>query len=65
MDAVFDRGFISFSDEGNIIISSKISTEAQELLGFGSGLKLKTVMDEHKVYWITIEMIFYNDFTEF
>jgi putative restriction endonuclease len=50
LDAVFDRGFISFSDEGNIIISSKISTEAQELLGFGSGLKLKTVMDEHKVY---------------
>jgi putative restriction endonuclease len=28
LDAVFDRGFISFSDEGNIIISSKISTEA-------------------------------------
>ena len=33
-----------------LLFHQKISTEAQELLGIGSGLKINTVMDEHKVY---------------
>jgi len=50
LDAVFDRGFISFLDEGSIVISSKIPSEAQENLGVTPLLKLKMVKDEHIKY---------------
>jgi len=50
LDTAFDRGYISFSDNGEIIISSKLSLDAQKNLGIDSMLKLRMLADEHKKY---------------
>lgn len=49
-DAAFDSGFISFTDKGNILISSKITTETREVLGINLEIKIKRIEDEHKKY---------------
>lgn len=50
LDACFDMGFISFTDEGNILISSQISDIALAQLGINKDMKLLKIEPEHKVF---------------
>ncbi|MBB1126332.1 HNH endonuclease [Thiospirillum jenense] len=41
MDALFDKGFISFEDSGGIIISPKITMDSQRALGLHSDMQIR------------------------
>lgn len=47
LDAAFDRGLISFADDGTINISTLLSTESRLQLGIGEGLRLVYVYPEN------------------
>jgi len=47
LDAAFDAGLISFSDERQIIFSSRFRNEDRELLGLSDGLKLRQIAPGH------------------
>lgn len=49
MDRLFDRGFISFTNKGAILISTLLDTETKRILGVGSNLKIK-VNEKHIDY---------------
>lgn len=48
-DFFFDKGYISFSDDGTIIISSKIK-DIKDKYGIKSELKLKGLKEESKIF---------------
>lgn len=48
-DALFDAGFITFSDEGNIIISKRLDDKNCSLLGINPSMKI-SVSEENKKY---------------
>jgi Predicted restriction endonuclease len=48
LDACFDIGLISFSDEGNILISSQLSDTALAQLGIQRDMELSKIEQEHK-----------------
>lgn len=50
LDRLFDKGLISFSDNGLIIISSKINTLEYTNLGINPQMKLRFVLEEHKEF---------------
>lgn len=52
LDACFDSGLISFDDNGEIIISSKLSETTLKQLGINSHMKLLRVEQSHKVFLI-------------
>jgi Predicted restriction endonuclease len=39
-DKLFDRGYISFNDDGTLLVSSKISKKVQKILGLVAGEKI-------------------------
>jgi len=47
LDAAFDAGLISFSDEGQIIFSSRFRNADREVLGLSDGLRLRKVAPGH------------------
>lgn len=50
LDALFDRGLISFDAAGNILISSKLSAANQHKLGLDSSMRLRSITDSHTVF---------------
>ncbi|MGB3975087.1 MAG: HNH endonuclease [bacterium] len=50
LDACFDSGYISFADNGDIMISNKLSANDVECLGLHSNMKLRRIEDDHKQY---------------
>lgn len=51
LDALFDKGFISFDDDGKIIISSQISEDNQKSLDLNKNMVLRKKPNEgHKIY---------------
>ena len=50
LDTLFDRGFISFSDNGLILISESLKENDAKLLGIQDGLKLSKVESHHLKY---------------
>lgn len=46
LDALFDRGFISFDKDGNMLVSDRILQEDQVLLGLPKRLRRKPTSDE-------------------
>jgi hypothetical protein len=40
-DAAFDRGLLSFADDGTVLVSSRLGETAREALGLAKGLPLK------------------------
>ena len=51
LDALFDKGFISFDDNGKIIISSQLSNDDLKKLGVNVKMKLqKTPNEQRKIY---------------
>jgi predicted restriction endonuclease len=47
LDAAFDAGLISFSEEGQIIFSSRFRNDDREVFGLSDGLKLRQVAPGH------------------
>jgi predicted restriction endonuclease len=43
LDKAFDAGYISFEENGKILISSHLDSEMQKVLGINSGMHLKKV----------------------
>lgn len=50
LDTAFDRGLITFSNEGKIIISSQLDEEQAQILGINRNMKLRKVFKHHKKY---------------
>lgn len=51
MDALFDQGYISFADDGSLLISSSLSEENVQALGLRTiTQKLPRIYPEHRVY---------------
>lgn len=50
LDACFDSGFVSFDDEGNILISTRLSKENAQALSIHSEMQLQKIEPEHKTY---------------
>ncbi len=50
IDTLFDHGFITFADDGKILISKYLSKVNMELLGIDSRMKLSYVFPENKTY---------------
>ena len=50
LDSLFDKGYISFSDTGVIIISPKIDVSEYGSLGIDAEMQLRFVSDEHKAF---------------
>ena len=50
LDACFDSGFISFDDDGRILISERLMVEDATALSINADMRLKRVEPEHKKY---------------
>lgn len=50
LDTAFDNGLISFGDDGNILVSEKISNADLQKLGITKKMKLKHIDERHKKY---------------
>ena len=50
LDILLDRCLISFTEEGNILISSSISVSDRSALGLGHHLRLRFVQPQHRPY---------------
>lgn len=50
LDRAFDRGFISFNDEGKIIISDSLKDRDRIALGIHSGMRLRKIDRNHLPY---------------
>lgn len=50
LDACFDSGYISFNDDGLIVISERFKEEDAHAVGISSDMRLKRVAPEHKKY---------------
>lgn len=50
LDKLFDRGYISFRDDGRIIKSSFLPPREYELLGVSDNMRLKSLNDRHFPY---------------
>lgn len=50
LDAAFDRGFITFEDDGAIRISVAIDEDARAALSVTSAMKIRTLEDGHRAY---------------
>jgi predicted restriction endonuclease len=47
-DAAFDRGLISFADDGTVLASSQLSERARKTLGVATAPPLTGLRDEHR-----------------
>jgi hypothetical protein len=47
-DAAFDRGLISFADDGSVLASSNLGLKAREVLGLRAAPRLLGLRDEHR-----------------
>jgi predicted restriction endonuclease len=47
-DAAFDRGLISFADDGTVLPSPKLGAEARGALGLSTAPRLAGLRDEHR-----------------
>lgn len=50
LDACFDSGFVSFDDEGNILISERLKASDAKALGITSDMRLKRLEPDHTNY---------------
>ncbi len=50
LDALFDRFLISFDDEGQMLISPRLPSDALPLLGITPGMALRWLAPEHLPY---------------
>lgn len=50
IDELFDKGWISFDDEGRILFSSRLSSQEIKALGLSSEMKLQVVQSGHRSF---------------
>ena len=50
IDRCFDKGYVSFDDDGKILISKKLNQENAELLGIQGQMKLSQIDESHRKY---------------
>ena len=50
LDALFDGGWISFDDEGRVLVCDALSAEQRALLGLLSTWRLSEITDAHRAY---------------
>ncbi|WP_428263331.1 HNH endonuclease [Haliangium sp.] len=50
LDAAFDRGFITLADDGTVIVTADLDTEAREALGLHHPLRAIGLADGHRHY---------------
>lgn len=50
LDALFDRGLITFDNSGLILLSPLLSTESRDQLHLDSSMRLKSVAEQHVPY---------------
>lgn len=50
LDALFDRGLISFEDGGCMLMSPQLSGETRDELHLSSSMRLRWINDEHLLY---------------
>lgn len=50
LDAAFDQGFITFRDDGVLVVSPLLDAASRELLGLDRPLRVRTVTDGHRRY---------------
>jgi putative restriction endonuclease len=50
LDALFDRGLITFDDSGLILLSPLLSTESRDQLHLDSSMRLRSVTEQHLPY---------------
>lgn len=50
LDACFDAGYISFDNEGKIMISKRLTANDASAMGIHSDMRLRRVEPEHKMY---------------
>jgi len=59
LDAAFDKGFISVSDVGEVLVSDALSTHARHVLGLDAPLLVRQLNDVHRQYlWFHRAKIF-------
>jgi putative restriction endonuclease len=47
-DAAFDRGLVSFADEGSVLVSPRLGEKEREALGLARALPLRGLRDAHR-----------------
>ena len=60
LDALFDRHLISFSNEGNLLVSNKLKNENLKDLGIEKDSKLRTVFEDMHMYLERHRKVFYE-----
>ncbi|MCA3215244.1 MAG: HNH endonuclease [Burkholderiales bacterium] len=50
LDALFDRGLITFTADGEVVIASQVAAHHRALLHLDAGLRLRWVADEHLTF---------------
>ena len=50
LDACLDSGYVSFDDEGRILISERLTADDAEALGISSKMRLHRIEPKHKKY---------------
>ena len=48
-DAAFDRGLISFANDGSVLANPNLGIRAREILGLGAAPRLLGLRDEHRI----------------
>jgi putative restriction endonuclease len=47
-DAAFDRGLISFADDGAVLARPNLGAKARDVLGFGKAPRLPGLLEQHR-----------------
>ena len=50
LDALFDRGLLSFDEQGESLLSPRVDTFTRQLLGLHGGLRLRWISHEHQPF---------------
>jgi hypothetical protein len=50
LDALFDRGLITFGDDGGLVVSERLASESRCKLGLTEGLRARWIAPEHGRY---------------
>jgi len=49
-DRLFDKGFITFDDQGTLLVSKRLDSVSLSVLGLEQGMKLRWIRDEHQPF---------------
>lgn len=52
LDAVFDQGFVTFDDEGRVVLSSALLEDAARALAISPTMRLRAIEDRHRAYLV-------------